>query len=100
MSTLACERCQPFLQYLVLSTRLVVMERAISASDANQRFSELLREVSEGESFTVMSRGRAVARVLPVDRDREQRSIQYLLNFVSGLPIRHAGNWSRDDLYE
>ena len=65
-----------------------------------QDYNRILREVSEGESFTVMSRGRAVARVLPVDRDREQRSIQYLLNFVSGLPIRHAGNWLRDDLYE
>lgn len=76
------------------------MERAISASDANQRFSELLREVSEGESFTVMSRGRAVARVLPVDREQEQRSIARLLAFVSELPVRHSGNWSRDDLYE
>lgn len=88
------------LQHLVLTTRFMLMERAISASDANQRFSELLREVSEGESFTVMSRGRAVARVLPIDRGREQRSIRNLLDFVSGLPIRHAGNWSRDDIYE
>ena len=76
------------------------MERAISASDANQRFSELLREVAQGESFTVMSRGRAVARVLPVDRAREHRSIQHLLEFVTALPVRHAGNWARDDLYE
>ena len=27
------------------------MERAISASDANQRFSDLLREVQEGETL-------------------------------------------------
>lgn len=76
------------------------MDKAISASEANQHFSELLREVSEGESFTVMSRGRAVARVLPVDRDQERRSIDRLLAFVSGLPVRYSGNWSRDDLYE
>lgn len=76
------------------------MDRAISASDANQRFSELLREVAEGESFTVMSRGRAVARVLPVDRVSEERSIDWLLNFVTTLPVRHSGDWSRDDLYE
>lgn len=91
---------EALLQNLVLSTKLFRMERAISASDANQRFSELLREVSEGESFTVMSRGRAVARVLPVDREQEQRSIARLLAFVSGLPVRHSGNWSRGDLYE
>jgi prevent-host-death family protein len=76
------------------------MDRAISASDANQRFSELLREVADGESFTVMSRGRAVARVLPVDRVAEERSIDRLLGFVGKLPVRHSGSWSRDDLYE
>jgi prevent-host-death family protein len=76
------------------------MDRAISASEANQRFSELLRDVAEGESFTVMSRGRPVARVMPVDRDAERRSIDRLLRFVETLPLRHAGDWSRTDLYE
>jgi prevent-host-death family protein len=76
------------------------MDKAISASDANQRFSELLRDVAEGQSYAVMSRGRAVARVLPVDRNQERRSIERLLTFVSDLPIRHSGDWSRDDLYE
>lgn len=85
---------------LVLSTKYDPMDRAISASDANQHFSELLRDVAEGQSFTVMSRGRPVARVLPVDRHQERRSVERLLEFVSGLPIRHAGQWSRDDLYE
>lgn len=76
------------------------MDRAISASEANQRFSELLREVAEGGSFTMMSRGRAVARVLPIDRDQERRSVERLLKFVADLPVRHTGIWSRDDLYE
>ena len=76
------------------------MDRAISASEANQRFSELLRDVAEGESFTVMSRGRAVARVMPVDREQEQRSVARLLSFVSTLPVRHSGDWTRSDLYE
>lgn len=76
------------------------MDRAISASEANQHFSELLRDVAAGESFTVMSRGRAVARVLPVDRDRNRRSVERLLKFVADLPVRHAGQWSRTDLYE
>lgn len=76
------------------------MDRAISASEANQRFSELLRDVAEGETFTVMSRGRPVARVLPVDREAERRSVDRLLRFVEKLPARHAGTWSRSDLYE
>ncbi len=85
---------------LVVSPNSLDMERAISASEANQRFSELLRDVTDGGSFTVMSRGRPVARVLPVDQDQDRRAVEKLLDFVAGLPIRHAGNWSRDDLYE
>lgn len=76
------------------------MDRAISASEANQRFSELLRDVAEGESFTVTSRGRPVARVLPVDKDGGKRAVGRLLDFVGRLPRRHSGAWSRDDLYE
>ena len=76
------------------------MERAITASDANQHFSELLRDVAEGQSFTVTSRGRPVARVLPIDRDEECRSVRQLLRFLAKLPVRQSGNWSRNDLYE
>ena len=88
------------LHVLGFNTRIHAMDKAISATDANQRFSELLREVAEGHSYTVMSRGRAVARVLPVDREQERRAVSRLLHFVRQLPVRHAGNWSRDDLYE
>jgi len=76
------------------------MDKAITATDANQRFSEMLREVAEGQSYVVMSRGRAVARVAPVDQDQQHRSVRRLLKFVRQLPVRHAGNWSRNDLYE
>ena len=76
------------------------MGRVISASEANRHFSELLRYVSEGESFTVMSCGRPVARVLPFGRDQERRSVQQLLAFVAELPVRQSGEGSRSDLYE
>lgn len=76
------------------------MDRAITASDANQRFSEMLREVAAGESFTVMSRGRAVARVLPVDATAQKKSVARLLTFVRSQPERHYEGWTRDDLYE
>lgn len=77
------------------------MERAITASDANQRFSEMLREVQEGESFVVMSRGRPVAKVTPVDDLADQaRAIDDLLAHVGKLPRRHLADWRREDLYE
>ena len=76
------------------------MDRAITASDASKRFSEMLRDVASGESFTVMSRGRAVARVLPVDKTGHQKSVARLLKFVRSQPERHYEGWTRDNLYE
>jgi prevent-host-death family protein len=77
------------------------MDRAISASDANQRFSEMLREVQAGESFIVTSRGRPVAKVVPIgDIDGQGAAIDALLDFVTGLPRRRAEAWRREDLYE
>ena len=77
------------------------MERAITASDANQRFSELLREVQDGETFVVTSRGRPVAKMVPVDDlDRQAPAIDALLAHVETLPRRSLSGWSRADLYE
>ncbi len=78
-------------------TKLLLMTRSISAGDANQHFSKMLRDVQGGESYVVTSRGRPVARVVPIDR--ESRSVGSLLEFVRNLPRRHAGAWTRDDLY-
>jgi len=75
------------------------MERAISASEANQHFSEMLRDVQQGEAFVVMSRGRPVARVIPVETAPSGVAVETLLSFLGGLPERRAGDWQRDDLY-
>ena len=76
------------------------MDRAVSASDANQRFSELLREVQEGENFIVTSRGRPVAKITPIDDlDWQGPAIDVLLDFVTGLPRRRGDAWRREDLY-
>ena len=88
------------LAFLVLKPKLARMDRAITASEANQRFSEMLREVAEGDSFTVLSRGRPVARVTPVDREDQKRRIERLLAYVETLPLRYAGPWNRQELYD
>ena len=75
------------------------MDRAISASEANQRFSEMLRDVRQGQAFVVMSRGRPVARMTPVDDTAGAPAIENLLGFLETLPIRQGGDWTRDDLY-
>jgi prevent-host-death family protein len=77
------------------------MDRAISASDANQRFSEVLRDVQAGETFVVMSRGRAVAKVMPVDAGSDRRvAVDALLEYVAALPERSFAGWRREHLYE
>ena len=41
------------------------MAETITARDANQHFSRLLREVAQGKSFVITHRGRSVARLVP-----------------------------------
>ena len=45
------------------------MEKLVSAADANRKFSKLLRAVREGKSYVMASHGRAVARIVPTERD-------------------------------
>ena len=45
------------------------MEKPVLAADASRKFSKLLREVREGKSYVVTSHGRAVARIVPAEKD-------------------------------
>lgn len=76
------------------------MDRAISASDANQQFSRVLREVEQGESYTVTSRGKPVARIVPIDPAATTGKFTALVEKWSKAPIRHSGPWRREDLYD
>jgi prevent-host-death family protein len=75
------------------------MTDTISATEANQRFSALLRRVQQGEDFIVMSRGRAVARVVPYEPDPKPNDVTDLLDRLEKLPPKVLAHWSRDDLY-
>jgi len=76
------------------------MDRAITASEANQRFSEMLRDVADGESFTVTSHGKPVARVVPFESKGGPEAVKKLLDYFADWPIRYSGPWKREDLYE
>jgi prevent-host-death family protein len=78
------------------------MEKAISAADANRKFSQLLREVREGQSFVVTSHGRPVARLAPI-RSGVSNAVDpraRLLKRLRSQPITNIGPWKRDELYE
>jgi len=78
------------------------MEKAVSAADANRKFSKLLRGVREGQCYVVTSHGKAVARIVPVEKNggvvRGARAA--LIKRLRSEPVVAIGRWSRDELYE
>jgi len=47
------------------------MDRAISAAEANRKFSQLVQGVREGRSYVVTSHGKPVAKISPIEEDEE-----------------------------
>jgi len=76
------------------------MEKAISASEANRKFSEVLRGVREGQTYVVTSHGRPVARIEPVESRRRRKAKAALLARVAAQPVQNIGRWTRDELYD
>ncbi len=80
-------------------------EISITATEANRRFSELLRGVRAGRSYTITSHGRAVARILPgddggVEAKRRARARRELLEHLRARKPLHVEPWTRDELYD
>jgi len=76
--------------------------KTITASEANRQFSKLLKEVSSGESYTVISRGKAVAVMNPVSSGESRRSTarRQLLQRLKAAKVTGPVEWTRDELYE
>jgi prevent-host-death family protein len=78
------------------------MDKAIPATEANRKFSQLLREVKEGRTYVVTSHGRPVARIAPVNLNTQQRETAKaaLLKRLRRQPSINIGPWTRDELYD
>ncbi|RWM16903.1 MAG: type II toxin-antitoxin system prevent-host-death family antitoxin [Mesorhizobium sp.] len=78
------------------------MDEAVSAADANRKFSLILRGVRDGQSYVVTSHGRPVARIVPVEKSEgvASRSRASLLSRLKRQPVVDAEKWTRDELYE
>ncbi len=77
---------------------------SISAREANQSFSKLLKRAEEGEEVVITRRGKPVARLVPIrkdqtDKDRERAIVELMELLNSGL---HLGGhkFTRDELHE
>jgi prevent-host-death family protein len=75
--------------------------KTINASEANRRFSKLLREVARGEVYTIVSRGKPMASIAPADEDASQRrkAKADLLERLNRQAVTGARDWTRDELY-
>jgi prevent-host-death family protein len=80
------------------------MDQSIPAAEANRSFSRLLREVREGQSFTITAHGRPVARIVPCEADADQRKAarEALMARLRTQPAADTTErtWTRDELYE
>jgi prevent-host-death family protein len=76
--------------------------RFVTAREANQAFSRILREAEGGQSVVILRRGRPVALLAPYrtadHRDRE-RAIERIVELMrEGLPI--GRRFTRDEMHE
>ena len=80
------------------------MDKSVSAAEANRKFSQMLRGVREGRTYTVTSHGRPVARIVPAvaDESDTERARASLLARLERQPAVKTTrrNWTRDELYE
>jgi len=78
------------------------MDKAVSAADANRRFSELLRTVKKGQSVIVTSHGKPVARITPIIEDERtgEAARSALFARLRSERVANVGRWTRDELYD
>jgi prevent-host-death family protein len=78
------------------------VEKMVAAAEANRRFSELLREVREGNTYIVTSHGRPVAKIVPLSNDERTGEAAHaaLLEHLRSQTAVNAGKWTREELYE
>ena len=79
------------------------VEEAVSAAEANRRFSRILRNVREGHSYLVTSHGMPVARIVPARGEQAVAAVarKALLNRLRSQPVVVVGKrWRRDELYD
>lgn len=83
------------------------MQRSISAREANQHFSRILRDVEAGAEIIVTRRGQPVARIVPalshgerrLTAEQEAAHARSMARLREGWDLGGA-TFSRDELYD
>jgi prevent-host-death family protein len=74
--------------------------QTVRAVDANRQFSSVLKQVSQGEEFLVVSRGKPVATILPV-RSTDNVHVaarSMLFERLHGQETKWVRIWTREEL--
>jgi prevent-host-death family protein len=77
------------------------MDKAVSASVAKRKFSQMLTNVQQGSTYVVTSHGKPIARITPVDEagSMEASARATLLVRLRRQSVTKAVRWTRDELY-
>jgi prevent-host-death family protein len=83
------------------------VQRSVSAREANQQFSRILRDVEAGAETVVTRRGRPVARIVPAQRSGERQLTPEQEAALERTRQRLEKGWdlgggkfNRDELYD
>ncbi len=78
--------------------------KTVTAAEANRQFSAVLRDVAQGQSVLVTSRGKPVATIAPArqarDRVRERAKKRLFERLASIEPSGKMREWTREELYD
>lgn len=78
--------------------------KTVSAAEANRQFSALLRDVAQGERVLITSRGKPVARLVPVSAEVDKTRLAARKRLLAHLSkVQASGeprDWTRDELYD
>jgi prevent-host-death family protein len=77
--------------------------KTVTAAVANRQFSAVLREVAQGGSVMVTSRGKPVATIAPVRSAKAARAgaaKRRLLAHLAQVQPVGVRDWTRDELYD
>ena len=78
--------------------------KTVAAAEANRQFSAVLREVAQGVSVLITSRGKPVATIEPVRPRaalaRAGAAKRRLLKHLASVEAVGGRGWTRDELYD
>jgi antitoxin (DNA-binding transcriptional repressor) of toxin-antitoxin stability system len=84
----------------------VAMNRSVSRLEVEQNLAAILHEVQGGATFVIVSDGKAVAQISPIERTaaeieaKRKQAHKELLEHLEQVKAINAGPWTRAELYE